>query len=80
MARHALEHLSQPPAEKWQAFTSATESWDKTLRLCLILFVAQIPLDIAALMWVLRRVERLGRGQDQGVCLYVRDHEPELGG
>jgi hypothetical protein len=33
---------------------SATESWDKTLRLAFLLFVAQIPLDIGGLLWVLR--------------------------
>jgi hypothetical protein len=48
-----LEHLSRPSAEKWQAFTSATESWGKTLRLALLLFVAQIPLDIGGLLWVI---------------------------
>jgi hypothetical protein len=48
-----LEHLSRPSAEKWQAFTSATESWSKTLRLALLLFVAQIPLDIGGLLWLL---------------------------
>lgn len=50
---HMLEHLSRAPAEKWQAFTSATESWGKTLRLAFLLFVAQIPLDIGGLLWAL---------------------------
>jgi hypothetical protein len=49
---NVLDHLSRTSAQKWQAFTSATESWQKTLRLCLILFVAQVPMDIGGLVWL----------------------------
>jgi hypothetical protein len=48
-----LGHFSQGSAEKWKSLTTATESWDKTLRLALLLFVVQIPFDIGGLMWVL---------------------------
>ena len=50
-----LDHLSRTSAQKWQAFTSATESWRKTLRLCLILFVTQVPMDIGGLVWLVHR-------------------------
>jgi hypothetical protein len=48
-----LEHLSRFSAAKWQAITSATESWPKTLRLCIILLVLQVPLDIGGVLWLI---------------------------
>jgi hypothetical protein len=54
-AATVLDHLSHASSQKWQAFTSATESWHKTLRLCLILFVAQVPMDIGSLLWLFLR-------------------------
>jgi hypothetical protein len=39
-------------AEKWKTVTAALESWSKTARLCLILFVLQVPFD-GWLAWLL---------------------------
>jgi hypothetical protein len=39
-------------AEKWKTITAAIESWDKTARLCLVLFVLQVPFD-CWLAWLL---------------------------
>jgi hypothetical protein len=48
-----LEHRSRASAERWKTINGALESWPRTLRLCLILFVATGPLD--ALIFVLTR-------------------------
>lgn len=50
-----LEPFAQASAEKWKSFTTATKSWSTTLRFCLILFVAQLPLDIGSVLWLLLR-------------------------
>jgi hypothetical protein len=38
-------------AEKWRTIASAIDNWGKTARLCLVLFVLQVPFD-GWLIWL----------------------------
>jgi hypothetical protein len=42
----------QGSAERWQTIRQAMNSWGPTIRLCMILFVVQIPLDIGTVVWL----------------------------
>lgn len=42
-------------AEKWKTISGAIESWRKTARLCLVLFVMQVPVDGLVWLWLLHR-------------------------
>jgi hypothetical protein len=42
-------------AERWQTIRQAMTGWGPTVRLCLILLVVQIPLDIGGLVWLVTR-------------------------
>jgi hypothetical protein len=48
-----LLRIPPDPAEKWQAVQAAVETNGKTLRLCLILLVSNIPLGMALAVLVL---------------------------
>ena len=52
-ASEVLDHHSRASAEKWKTIDRALDNWPRTLRLCVILFVATGPLD--ALIWILER-------------------------
>jgi hypothetical protein len=45
-------------AERWQTIREAIKDWGPTARLCLVLFVVQIPLDIGAVVWLLAYLVR----------------------
>jgi hypothetical protein len=54
---HGLDFLSRGSAEKWLVIGSVvhTKDWVPPIKLCLILLVLQVPLDIGALLWVVLR-------------------------
>lgn len=41
--------------ERWRTIRGAIKEWKLTFRLCVILFVAQIPVDISALAYLFAR-------------------------
>jgi hypothetical protein len=42
-------------ADRWGTIREAMSTWGATVRLCLILLVVQIPVDIGGLVWLLTR-------------------------
>ena len=43
---HQLEQHSRASTDRWKTIKYALDDWQRTLRLCLILFVATGPLDV----------------------------------
>lgn len=52
MKGQVLDRLSEASARKWQAMENMAQAqgWGPTLKLCLIILVAQTPLDIAVVL------------------------------
>jgi len=48
-----LEQVSRASAAKWEAISSATEDWPKTIRMAFLLLVVEIPFVIGVLIWAL---------------------------
>jgi hypothetical protein len=57
MKGQVIERLSEASAERWKTFgeVARAEGWAPTLKLCLIIFVVQMPFDVAFFAYILRR-------------------------
>ena len=47
--------VTPPSDSRWTTIKTAMEEWGTTARVCVIIFVMQLPADIGVVIWVITR-------------------------